>query len=43
MLTPFFAACTIAFALKYIGINNYKVYDGSWSEWGSKKDSKVVK
>ena len=36
-------ACTIAFALKYIGINNYKVYDGSWSEWGSKKESKVEK
>lgn len=32
-------ACILAFALEYIGKNNWSIYDGSWSEWGSKKQS----
>ena len=29
-------ACNIIFALNFIGINNVKLYDGSWAEWGKK-------
>ncbi len=36
-------ACVLAFALNYIGFNNYKIYDGSWSEWGSIKNSIIEK
>ncbi len=35
------SACTLALALNHIGINNWKIYDGSWSEWGSKKNSLI--
>ncbi len=27
------SACNLAMALNYVGISNYKVYDGSWTEW----------
>ena len=29
-------ACVLAFALDFIGKKSWKVYDGSWSEWGQK-------
>ena len=29
-------ACVLAFVLELIGKKNWKVYDGSWSEWGQK-------
>ena len=29
-------ACVLAFALEFIGKKSWKVYDGSWSEWGQK-------
>lgn len=28
-------ACILALAAEYVGYNNYAVYDGSWTEWGS--------
>ena len=28
-------ACILALAAEYIGYNEYAVYDGSWTEWGS--------
>jgi len=28
-------ACILALATEYVGIKNYSVYDGSWTEWGS--------
>jgi len=34
-------ACVLAFALDFIGKNNWSIYDGSWSEWGSKKESLI--
>ena len=34
-------ACILAFALDFIGKNNWRIYDGSWSEWGSKKESLI--
>jgi thiosulfate/3-mercaptopyruvate sulfurtransferase len=34
-------ACVLAFALDFIGKNNWRIYDGSWSEWGSKKESLI--
>ena len=27
------SACTLALTLSLIGINNWSVYDGSWTEW----------
>ena len=36
-------ACVLAFVLNYIGFNNCKIYDGSWSEWGSIKNSTIEK
>ncbi len=30
------SACTLAFALDYIGNNRWSVYDGSWTEWYSR-------
>jgi thiosulfate/3-mercaptopyruvate sulfurtransferase len=27
-------ACILALGLHLCGINNWKVYDGSWDEWG---------
>ena len=34
-------ACTLALALNHIGIKNWKIYDGSWSDSGSKKKSLI--
>jgi len=34
-------ACVLAFALELIGKNNWQVYDGSWSEWGSNKKNLI--
>lgn len=31
-------ACVLALAAETIGIKNYSVYDGSWTEWGSIKE-----
>ena len=27
-------ACNILFSLNLIGFKNFKLYDGSWAEWG---------
>lgn len=35
-------AAAITLALESIGHRNNTLYDGSWSEWGSKKDTPVV-
>ncbi|OLP43335.1 3-mercaptopyruvate sulfurtransferase [Rhizobium oryziradicis] len=35
-------AAVITLALESIGHRNNTLYDGSWSEWGSKKDTPVV-
>ena len=34
-------ACNLALALHIIGRNDVAVYDGSWSEWGARKDTPV--
>ena len=34
-------ASIIAFCLHLIGQREYSVYDGSWAEWGSHKDSPI--
>tara|TARA_B100001123_G_C15190197_1_gene979015 strand:- start:439 stop:1290 length:852 start_codon:yes stop_codon:yes gene_type:complete len=36
------SACTLGLALNLIGQNNWSIYDGSWSEWGSIKSTKVI-
>jgi thiosulfate/3-mercaptopyruvate sulfurtransferase len=36
-------ACVLAFALYTIGKKDVSVYDGSWAEWGLKKDAPVIK
>ncbi len=35
-------ACVIAFAGHLIGKSDIAVYDGSWSEWGSRQDTPIV-
>ncbi|CAM1627011.1 Rhodanese-like domain [Bartonella apihabitans] len=35
-------AAVLALALESLGNHNIRLYDGSWSEWGSKKDTPVV-
>lgn len=35
-------AAVLALALESLGNNNIRLYDGSWSEWGSKNDTPVV-
>ena len=34
-------ACTLALALAAIGVERVAVYDGSWSDWGSRADAPV--
>ena len=29
-------ACNIIFGLNLLGIQNLKLYDGSWAQWGKK-------
>ena len=36
-------ACMLYFALEYIGCKNISVYDGSWTEYASRPESKIVK
>ena len=36
-------ACVVAFALELIGTADIAVYDGSWAEWGTHKDTPVEK
>ena len=34
-------ACTLALALAAIGAEEVAVYDGSWTDWGSRADAPV--
>ncbi|SVE42018.1 uncharacterized protein METZ01_LOCUS494872, partial [marine metagenome] len=36
-------ACVLAFALYTVGKKDVAVYDGSWAEWGSKKNAPIAK
>lgn len=36
-------ACVLALAANICGLNNVRVYDGSWSEWGSLEHTQVEK
>jgi thiosulfate/3-mercaptopyruvate sulfurtransferase len=36
------SACVLALALARLGRDSVAVYDGSWSEWGSRSDTPVV-
>ena len=35
-------ACTLALGLTLTGRDDWAVYDGSWSEWGGRKDVPVA-
>ena len=35
-------ACAVILALDVIGVSNAAVYDGSWTEWGSMRDTPVA-
>ncbi len=35
-------AAVLSLALQSIGHKNNSLYDGSWSEWGSRPETKVV-
>ena len=35
-------ACVLALALRQIGLDRVRVYDGSWSEWGARDDTPVA-
>lgn len=36
-------ACVLLFALDQIGHKNNALYDGSWTEWGTRSDTPIVK
>jgi thiosulfate/3-mercaptopyruvate sulfurtransferase len=36
------SATAVAFALDIVGVRDVSVYDGSWAEWGSRKDLPVA-
>lgn len=36
-------ACILALAAEMIGLKNISIYDGSWTEWGSKTDLPIEK
>jgi len=35
------SACVLGLALEIMGKNNWKIYDGSWTEWGRRKDTPI--
>ena len=35
------SACVLALALEILGKNNWKIYDGSWTEWGRRRDTPI--
>ena len=37
------SACVLAFALESIGKQNWKIYDGSWTEWVTMEDKNIIK
>ena len=37
------SACVLAFALESIGKQNWKIYDGSWTEWVAMEDKNKIK
>ena len=37
------SACVLAFALELIGKQDWKVYDGSWTEWVTMEDKNIIK
>ncbi|HEX2250203.1 MAG TPA: rhodanese-like domain-containing protein, partial [Gemmatimonadales bacterium] len=36
------SACALVLSLELLGHRNTAVYDGAWSEWGSRPDTPVV-
>lgn len=35
------SACALLLALEVVGVHNYGLYDGAWSEWGGRADTPV--